>query len=94
MMKGLERLRVKAKLTQKEAAERIGVDRTTIVKWETEAGNPRIDMLPKLAEMYGCTIGSMFGEENSAEPPEQKKKIRIVIEYDPETEKWSMNVDH
>ena len=82
-------MRLKAGLTQHDAAKLLGVERTTIAKWETGAASPRMDMLPEIARAYGCSVGALFGEEAA-----QKRKIRIVIEYDPDSDEWSMTVDH
>ena len=93
-MEKLRDIRLKAGFAQTAAAAQLGVERSTLAKWETGASNPNVDMVRKLAALYRCRIGELFGEEGAAEAPERKKKIRIVIEYDPETEKWSMNVDY
>lgn len=53
--------REKSGYTQEQVAEILGVDRTTVTKWETsEKANPRLSMLPRLAKLYRCTIDDFF----------------------------------
>lgn len=52
--------RERAGYTQMEVAERIGVDRSAIAKWETGACMPRLTNLFKLAALYGCTVDELF----------------------------------
>lgn len=55
-------LRTAKGMPQREFAAALGVDRTTIAKWETGAALPRADMLPKIAKLLGCSVGDLFGE--------------------------------
>ncbi len=55
-------LRTAKGMPQREFAAALGVDRTTIAKWETGAALPRADMLPKIAKLLGCTISDLFEE--------------------------------
>ena len=55
--------RRKALLTQRQAAEQIGVSDTAIVQWERHGSIPRGKLLPKIAEVYGCTIADLFKED-------------------------------
>lgn len=52
--------RVNADLTQNEAASRIGVDRTTIVKWESGKTIPSVPKLKMMAEVYGISVDNIF----------------------------------
>lgn len=60
--------REKVGLTQKEVAERLGVDQSAVSFWETGRNTPRASMLVKLAGLYCCSIDELFGREprNSA----------------------------
>lgn len=60
-------LRTAKKMTQREFAAALGVDRTTVAKWETGAALPRADMLPKIAKLLGCTISDLFEERKEAD---------------------------
>ena len=52
---------------QLELARKIGLDRTTIVKWETEKSMPRAETLQKLAECLGCTVDELLKKEGRNE---------------------------
>ena len=40
-------------LSQKQLASRLGVARATVWRWETQGIHPELDMLAKLAELFG-----------------------------------------
>ena len=65
MMKGIEKRRANAGMTQEEMANVLGVDRSTIAKWETGEAMPRADKLPTLAKLLGCTIDDLFCEKGA-----------------------------
>jgi DNA-binding XRE family transcriptional regulator len=49
-------------LTQEELAKIMGVDRSTVTKWENGQANPKIAMLPTLAIQLGCTVDELLRE--------------------------------
>lgn len=53
-------LRKQARLSQEEASAMLGVDRSTVAKWETGAAFPRGDKLPAVARAYGCEIKDLY----------------------------------
>lgn len=55
--------REKTGITQEEMARRLGVSNKTISAWEVGRRNPKSTMLPKIAEVLGCSIMELFGEE-------------------------------
>lgn len=61
-----ESARKKAGLTQKELAEKLGVDQSAVSFWETGKRAPRGGRLLRLADVLNCTIDELFGRENSA----------------------------
>lgn len=56
----IKKLREQKGMKQKELAEEMGIERSTIAKWETGATNPATEKLPKLARILGCTIDALF----------------------------------
>lgn len=69
----LKEARSNAGLTQKEAARRLYVDRTTLVKWETGVSTPRIFLLPKIAKLYDCLIDDLFDTEDENQRSDRRK---------------------
>ena len=57
----LEEFRKKAKLTQAELGERIGVKDNTICQWETGARQPKADIIIRLADVLGCSADDLLG---------------------------------
>lgn len=56
----LKALRVNADLTQEKAAQLIGVRKETLTNWEKYKTFPKIDVLQKMCEVYGCTLDDVF----------------------------------
>ena len=48
--------RQKLGLKQEELAKLLGVERSTVTKWETGESKPRADMLVKLSSVLGCSV--------------------------------------
>ena len=53
--------RKERQLTQEELAKAMGVDRTTVTKWETKENLPRVEMLIKLSGFFKCSIDDLLG---------------------------------
>lgn len=49
--------------TQKEVAAILGVRASAVSKWECGLTKPRADKLPRIAELYGCTIEELLADE-------------------------------
>lgn len=64
-MNSIKKFREAKGLMQKDLAERLGLDRSTITKWETGETSPRSDMLPEIAKILGCEIGELFEKERT-----------------------------
>ncbi len=62
--------RRKAGLSQEALAERIGVSRQAISKWETGEASPEISKLPLLAKTFGVTADWLLAEED--EPAQEE----------------------
>ena len=53
-------IRKNANLTQEKLALIMGVDRSTVAKWETGASVPGTDKLLKLAELLGVEVSELI----------------------------------
>ncbi|TCS77271.1 helix-turn-helix transcriptional regulator [Pectinatus cerevisiiphilus] len=56
----IEEKRLRLGLTQKQLADKIGVDRTTVGKWELGISIPRIEKLLILAKTLDCSIEDIY----------------------------------
>lgn len=52
-------LRTRAGLSQEALAERLGVSRQSISKWETDGSIPDLDRLIRLSEIFGVTLDEL-----------------------------------
>lgn len=52
--------RMRAGLTQRQVANRLGISQSTVVFWEKGRTFPTSPKLPKLAELYGCTVDELL----------------------------------
>ena len=52
----LARLRRAQNITQEELAERLGISRQAVSKWESDLAYPETDKLVSLAHLYHCTV--------------------------------------
>ena len=57
------RARLAAKMTQAQAAEKIGVDPITIIQWEKGSNTPTKRNLEKAAAVYGCSESDLLERE-------------------------------
>lgn len=73
LAKNLQVLRKNKKITQEEVAERLGVSRQSVSKWETGEGYPEMDKLLLLSDWFGVSVdellrGDLQKEEYQEEP--------------------------
>ena len=73
--------RKRMKLTQEQLAESLGVTAQAVSKWENDQSCPDINMLPKLAQLFGVSVDSLLGNETQpvyeaelVQPEEKKDK--------------------
>lgn len=64
-MEAIKRLRVSRGISQDELAKELGIDRSTVAKWETNGVYPRGDKLPEIADFFGCSIDALYGRTGS-----------------------------
>ncbi len=60
--KNLKILRAKQGLSQKELADQLHVERSTVSGWETKDRVPDVEMLIKLAAVLGTTVDNLLKE--------------------------------
>ncbi len=49
--------------SQRIVAEALGVQESSVSKWERGVAKPRADKLPAIAKLYGCTIEELLSNE-------------------------------
>lgn len=87
-MENLKVAREKAGYTQEQFAERLGVARTTVARYESGSRWPSKDMLVEMANILGCSIDYLLEEKPikaemvesvSDEIEEDRKKAQLVF---------------
>ena len=53
--------RKQRKWTQEELANRLGVERSAVAKWESGKARPQAARLVALAELFGCSVDELLG---------------------------------
>lgn len=59
-MERIRELRKLRGLSQEELARIVGVERSTVSKWETGEAKPRADLFVKLAKTLHCKVDDLF----------------------------------
>ena len=66
------------RLTQKELAERIGVSKSAIAKWETGGGIPDRDNLKKLSDVMNVTVDDLLGMAGDTRERDTIREVNIT----------------
>lgn len=77
----LKTFRKQAGMSQEKLAEKLGVSRQAVTKWETEAGIPDIENIMAVSALFGVSIDALLGNEQSA-VKQQDYLFESVTEYD------------
>lgn len=65
----IKSLRKKQNLSQEQLADRLGLSRQAVSRWETDNAVPETDMIVRLSEIFGVSTDYLL-KEDAAEPPE------------------------
>lgn len=78
----IRELRKQAKLSQEMMAEKIGVSRQAITKWETGLGVPDIENLIAIADLFKLSLDELMGRDIEHETLAKDYLYESVTEYD------------
>ena len=78
----IRELRKQAKLSQEMMAEKIGVSRQAITKWETGLGVPDIENLVVIADLFKLSLDELMGRDIEHETLAKDYIYESVTEYD------------
>lgn len=76
----LKQARNDKKLTQAEAAKLVGIDDTTLSKYENDKSEPDNETLRKLIELYGVSYDWLYGDKNKLYRNNLKEKEMEILE--------------
>ena len=77
----LKFLRKQAGMSQEQLAEKLGVSRHAVTKWETDAGIPDIENVIALSALFDISIDELLSNENGAKKPTDYL-FESITEYD------------
>lgn len=75
--KRIRQARLMAELSQKEFAQSVGVDASTVWRWEKENRPPSSEVIAKIAEVLGTSVAYLLGETNN--PKSQASEIEKEV---------------
>lgn len=72
-------LRMKSELTQEQLANKLGVTRQTISKWENGISVPDADVLSHMADILHVSVGELLGLSVEASTNDDYSKVLAMI---------------
>lgn len=77
----LKSIRKQAGMSQEQLAEKLGVSRQAVTKWETGAGIPDIENIMAISTLFGISIDELLSNEKGTKKPTEYI-FESVTEYD------------
>lgn len=77
----LKELRKQSGISQEKLAEKLGVSRQAVTKWERDLGVPDIDNIMAISKLFDISMDELFSNERS-EKKERDFLYESVTEYD------------
>lgn len=77
----LKTIRKQAGMSQEQLAEKLGVSRQAVTKWETDGGIPDIENLIAVSTLFSISIDELLSNEKGTKKPEEYL-FESVTEYD------------
>ena len=76
----LRQLRLARGMTQEQAAQQLGITRQALSSYETGRTRPDVDMLLRLAELYGTDLeGLLYGQEPARRALRQIRRTALIL---------------
>lgn len=90
----LKMLRKQDGMSQEQLAEKIGVSRQAVTKWETGAGIPDIENIMAISTLFDISIDDLLSNESGSKKlPETEYLYESVTEYDiDESKRYDMKL--
>lgn len=74
----IKSIRKRAKETQQEMADRLGVSKRTVASWESGDRMPSYEILLLLSTVYGVTTDFLLGRESSHETATEELPVTMA----------------
>lgn len=73
----LKSIRKQAGMSQEKLAEKLGVSRQAVTKWETDAGIPDIENIMAISALFDLSIDELLSNEKGTKKP-TKYLLRVL----------------
>lgn len=77
----LKSIRKQTGMSQEQLAEKLGVSRQAVTKWETDAGIPDIENIMAISALFDISIDELFSNEKGSKKPAEYL-YESITEYD------------
>lgn len=77
----LKSIRRRAGMSQEQLAEKLGVSRQAVTKWETDGGIPDIENMMAISTLFDISIDELLGREKGVKKPDGYL-FESITEYD------------
>lgn len=74
-------LRIDDRLSQEDLADRLGVSRQTVSKWESGVSYPEIDKLIAVSDMFSVSIDYLLKDNYVTDEPPKYNLDRLIIRF-------------
>ena len=74
-------LRTEKGMSQDGLAERLGVSRQSVSKWETGQSTPDLDKIIRLASLFGVSVDELVRDGEAPWPPEPPRPQVVFVEW-------------
>lgn len=74
----LKELRNEKKLTQEQLAEKLGVSRRTVSRWETGSNMPDLDILIEMSDYYSVELLELLNGERKSEKMDKELEETVL----------------
>lgn len=78
-MNRIKELRKQSGMTQTELGRKLGVTKSTMSMWENDVHKPGIEILKKMADVFGVTVDTLICGNDVTIPPEYPKTEEAKI---------------
>jgi transcriptional regulator with XRE-family HTH domain len=77
----LKSIRKQAGMSQEQLAEKLGISRQVVTKWETDAGLPDIENMMAISALFGISIDELLSNKKGRNKPNEYL-YESITEYD------------
>lgn len=77
----IKQLRTNRKIKQEDLAEAVGVKRSTVGKWENGNNYPTVEVLDKLASLFGVSTDYLLGRDGLPTVKRNTLDFKILEEF-------------